>query len=110
MERIQGYIKKHPFPSYSFCKDKLQKYHSNPNNVFGKYQYIVAKKIYENTGKEVEILRYAQILYDSGGDNMLYTNCLLLSIVYGNIRHRYLQDYGRKLEFLYQNVSPTWQA
>lgn len=107
---MEEYMKRHPFPSFAYCKDELKKYHSDPNYVFGKYQYIVAKRIYENTGKEKQILRYAKILYDSGGDRMLNANCLLLSIVYGNLRHRYLQDYGRKLEFLYQNVSPTWQA
>lgn len=106
--RIERYVKKHHFPSYEICKEKIEKYQSNIH--YSKYEYIVCKRIYENLWNDKKVITYGKTLYEINGLKGLTNCCLLMNILLDNVKLRILQSYGRKLEFLFKEVTPEWDA
>lgn len=107
-KKIERYIQKHSFPSYDWCKTELEKYEGNIS--LTRYQYILNKKIYENLWNERKVVTYGRLLHDIAGFKGLSTSCTLMNIILENASWRVMQSYGRKLEFLYQGVTPEWEA
>lgn len=107
-QKIERYIGKHTFPSFDWCKEELEKY--DPKINYTRYQYIISKKIYENIWNERKVVTYGRLLHDVTGVKGLSTCCLLMNIIFDNASWRVMQNYGRKLEFLFQGVTPEWEA
>jgi hypothetical protein len=107
-KKIAKYVEKRPFPSFEKCKVMIDKYESNVD--YTRYEYIMQKKIYENLGNDRKVITYGQLLHEMKGCQGLSRCCLMMNILFENCSWRVMQCYGRKLEFIFQAVTPDWDA
>lgn len=107
-KKIAKYVEKRPFPSFEKCKIRIEEYESKLE--YTRYEYIIQKKIYENLANDQKVITYGRILHDLKGCQGLSRCCLMMNILFENASCRIMQFYGRKLEFIFQAVTPDWDA
>ncbi len=72
--------------------------------------YLLIRNIYRNLDKDDIILEKAKKIYKLGGLKYLQCSLYILYEALAKTKNYNILTYPRKLEFLYQDITPDWQA
>lgn len=111
---IKKYTMKHKFMDYDRFERKALNYSTFNSTNMNRFYYLV-KGIYNNLENEKIIVSKARDIYNLTSNRSLGFEYLQLSIyLIDNLleksKNMNIHSYGRKLEFIYQDVCDDWDA
>lgn len=112
--KIKKYTEKHRFMSYDKFENKILSYTNIDNIKIQKFYYLL-KNIYNNLDNEKIIISKATEIYNLTTNKRLAFEYLQVSIylidtLLEKSRNIEIRTYGRKMEFIYQDVCEDWMA
>lgn len=108
-EMIRRYVKRHPFPKYGYIK-KMMIEKEGDEVFFPEVYYEVIKTIYDHLEDDNRVLRLSGLMHEHGGIEKLRMILWILNRLLDNAKNYNVATYGRRIEFLYQELDSEWQA
>ncbi len=108
-EMIRRYVKRNPFPKYGYIKRMMEE-KEGKDVYFPEIYYEVVKIIYENLEDDSRVIRLSRLMHEHGGIPKLSMILYILTQLLDKAKNYNVATYGRRIEFLYQEIDGEWQA
>ncbi len=106
---LKNYVEKNKFIEYEEFEDLVLGYQNMDYIRISKFYFLV-KNIYKNIEDDKIILEKANKIYKLGGIKYLQCTLYVLYELLAKTKNYNILTYPRKLEFLFEEVTPDWQA
>ncbi len=106
---LKKYIKENEFVEYDEFEQLVLDY-MNIDFIKLSLFYMIVKNIYKNIDNDKIILEKASNIYKLGGIKYLQCTLYVLYEQLAKTKNYNINTYPRKLEFLFQEITPEWQA
>ncbi len=108
-EILRRYIKKNPFPRYQYIRKMMEK-KDGEDVYFPEVYYEVIMRIYENLDNDSKVMRLSGLMHEHGGIEKLSMILYVITELLGRSKNYNIATYGRRIEFMYQELDEEWQA
>lgn len=108
-KKIKKYIKNNPFFEVDEFEQLVLNYMTIDFIRISSLYYLI-RNIYKNLDNDEIVIEKAKKIYKLGGLKYLQCSLYILYEALAKTKNYNILTYPRKLEFLYQDITPDWQA